>query len=84
MAIEPHLDRHCLQLYVPNFLLSPKLSVAPKVFTSFFQTLRKDFSHIEDLHLVFCAHFMNIFSFLRGVVLKTFFRSKCLGGVLFM
>ena len=30
------------------------------------QTLYNDCSHIEDVHLIFCEHFMNIFSFLQG------------------
>ena len=33
---------------------------------SFFyiQTLYNDFSHIEVVHLLFCAHFINVFLFL--------------------
>ena len=50
----------------------------------FIQALHNDCSHIEDMHLLFCAHFMNIFSFLRGVELYKFFRSKCLECVWFV
>ena len=38
----------------------------------FIQILYNDCSHIEDMHLLFCAHFMNIFSFLLGVELDIF------------
>ena len=33
----------------------------------YFQTLHNDCSHIEDVHLPFCAHLIDIFSFLSGV-----------------
>ena len=33
----------------------------------YFQTLHKDCSHIENVRLLFCAHFMNMFPYLRGV-----------------
>ena len=36
----------------------------------FVQTLPNDCSHIEDVHLLFCAHFIIFFSFLRGVELR--------------
>ena len=48
------------------------------------KTLHNDCSHIEDEHLLFCAHFMNIFSFLRGVELRYLFIQKCLDGVWFV
>ena len=35
-------------------------------------TLYNDCSHIEDVHLLFCANFMFFFSFLRGVELRHF------------
>ena len=39
--------------------------MTPKVFFIFYvQTLHNDCSQIEDVHLLFCAHFMNFFSFL--------------------
>ena len=41
-------------------------------FQKFIQTLHNDGSHIEDVHLLFCAHFMNIFSIFRGVELRDF------------
>ena len=42
---------------------------------SFFyiQTLHNDCSHIEDVHLLFYARFMDIFSFLGGLELRHFF-----------
>ena len=36
-------------------------------FQSYIQTLKNDCSHIEDVHPLFCAHFMNMFILLRGV-----------------
>ena len=50
----------------------------------FIKTLHNDCSHIEDVHLLFSAHFMNIFSFLRAVELRHFFIKKCLDGVWFV
>ena len=44
--------------------------------------LYNDCSHIEDVHLLFCAHFINIFSFLRGIELRHFFPSTILRGCL--
>ena len=55
-------------------------SVLQKFSFLFIQTLLNDCSHIEDVHLLFCASFINFFSFLRGVVLRHFFHPKCLGG----
>ena len=39
----------------------------------YIQTLHDDFSHIEDVHLPFCAHFIFSFLFLMGVELRQFF-----------
>ena len=36
-------------------------SVTPKVFIDI-QTLHNDCSHIEDVYLIFCAPFVNIFA----------------------
>ena len=36
------------------------------------------------MHLSFCAHLINIFSFLTGVELRHFFHLKCIGGVWFV
>ena len=33
---------------------------------------------VEDAHLPFCAHLINVFSFLTGVKLRHFFHPKCL------
>ena len=38
----------------------------------YIQTLHDDFSHIEDVHLPFCAHFIFSFLFLMGVELRHF------------
>ena len=54
----------------------------PKVFIFFIQTLPNYWSHIEDMHLLFCACFINFFSFLRGVELRHFFPSEMLRGCL--
>ena len=54
---------------------------------SFFyiQTLPNDCSYIEDVHLPFCAHLINIFSFFTGVELRHFFPSEMrVGGVRFV
>ena len=57
-------------------------SVTPKVFLRFYSNFAMNgCSHIEDVHYPFCAHFMNIFSFLRGVELRHFSDQKCLDGV---
>ena len=48
------------------------------------QTYHNDCSHIEDVHLLFCAHFMNISSFLRGIKVRHFSVQKCLDGVWFV
>ena len=41
------------------------LSVIYRFSFLYIQSLLNDCLHIEDLHLLFCAHFMNIFSFCR-------------------
>ena len=46
------------------------------------QTLHNDCSHIEDVHLPFCAHLINIFLFLTGVELRHFFPCEMLWGCL--
>ena len=38
----------------------------------YIQTLHDDFSHIEDVHLPFCAHFIFSFLFLMDVELRHF------------
>ena len=45
----------------------------------YFQTLHNDCSHIENVHLPFFAHLINIFLFLTGVELRHFFHPKCVG-----
>ena len=46
----------------------------------YIQTLHNDFSHIKDVHLLFCARFIILFTFLTGVELRRFFLPRCLGG----
>ena len=43
----------------------------------YIQTLHNDFSHIENVHLPFCAHLINIFPFLTGVELPHVFPPRC-------
>ena len=50
----------------------------------YIQTLHSDYSHIEDVHILFCADLIIFFSFLRGVEFRHFFYPKCLVGVWFM
>ena len=50
----------------------------------YIQILPNDCSYIEDVHLIFCAHLINIFSFFTGVELRHFFLPKCIGGVRFV
>ena len=47
----------------------------------YIQTLHNDCSHIEDVHLLFCARFINIFAILTDVELRHF-PSKMLRGFL--
>ena len=42
----------------------------------YIQILPNDCSYIEDVHLLFCAHLINIFSFFTGVELRHFFPSE--------
>ena len=46
----------------------------------YIQTLNNDCSHIEDVHLLFCACFIIFLTFLTGVELRHFFLPRCLGG----
>ena len=48
----------------------------------YFQTLHNDCSHIEDVHLLFCARFIIFLTFLTGVELRHFFLSVMLRGCL--
>ena len=50
----------------------------------YIQILPSDCSYIEDVHLLFCAHLINIFSFFTGVELRHFFHPKCVEGVRFV
>ena len=50
----------------------------------FIQTLHNGCPHIEDAHLLFYAHFMNVFSFWRDVKLRRFCDQKSLDGVWFV
>ena len=43
------------------------------VFNPLNQTLHNDCSHIEDVHLLFCARFIVFFHFLTGFELRHFF-----------
>ena len=51
-----------------------------KSFHFFIQTLHNDRSHIENVHLLFCTHFMNFVLILMGVEPSHVFDPKCLGG----
>ena len=45
----------------------------------YIQTLHNDCSHIEDVHLLFCAHFIFFFTFLTGVdIFSTVMLRGCL------
>ena len=46
----------------------------------FIQTLHNDCSHIEHMHLLFCARFIFFLTFLTGVELRRFFLPRFLGG----
>ena len=41
------------------------------------QTLHNDYLYIEHVHLLFCAHLINIFLFFRSVKLSYFVHPKC-------
>ena len=56
-------------------------SVTPKVFVRFYSNFAQWLFTHWRCALTFCAHFMNIFSFLRGVELRHFSDKKCLDGV---
>ena len=46
----------------------------------YIQTSHNDCSHIEDVHLLFCARFIILFTFLTGVELRRLFLPRFLGG----
>ena len=48
------------------------ISYSNKCFFPYIQTLHIDCAHIEYVHILFCAQFMNIFSFLGLLDLKFF------------
>ena len=50
----------------------------------YIQPLPNNCSHMEEVHLHFCAHLINIFLFFTGVELRHFFHQKCKGGVRFV
>ena len=75
----------------PSVRPSVRLSVRPQHFRGYqvcvicnskslysfsFETLPYDCSHIENVHLLFCARFI-FFSFLRGVDLRHYYHPKC-------
>ena len=70
-----------LKTFFMSFSLSARniLGVPRKFSFLFIQTLPKDCSHIEVVHLLFCARFITFFLFFRGVELRHFFHPKCLG-----
>ena len=70
------LSVHPQHFRVPS-LCNPSLQ---KFSFFFIQTLPNDCSHIEDVHLLFCARFIIFFSYFRGVELRHFFHPQCLGG----
>ena len=43
------------------------------------QTLHNDYSYIEHVHLLFCAHLINIFLFFRSVELRYFVHTNAKG-----
>ena len=50
-------------------------SVTPTLFILLYLNLHNDCSHIEDVHLLFYAHFMDIFFHFWGILnLDIFFR----------
>ena len=53
-------------------------------FHSLIFKLYNDCLYIEHVHLLFCAHLLNIFLFYRAVGLRHFIHPKCLGGVWFV
>ena len=78
------LRSSCSNYNLPSFSLTLTVrGVSNKhcllTFFIFIQTLPNDSSHIEDVHLLFCARLINFFSFLRGVELRHFFHPQCIG-----
>ena len=47
------------------------------------QTLNNDCSYIEDVHLLFCTHFIILF-FILGILNLDIFPVKCVEGVWFV
>ena len=68
---------------IQNALMASESCKLPTVFMSLFLTLHNDNSHIENVRLLLCTHFMNIF-FIFGVLNLEFFSVKCLEGVWFV
>ena len=64
--------RWCLVCVIVNF----------NCFHSLIQTLHNDCSYIVHLHLIFCAHFIDIFVIFRAVKLSHFYPSEMLTGCL--
>ena len=55
------------------FILPSLCNLLLKMFSFLFiQILHNYYSHIEDLHLLFCAHFINIFLILKVLNLDLF------------
>ena len=71
--------RHFLIFYIRNAKGVPSLCNLQLQQYSFLyiHTLHDDFSHIEDVHLPFCAHFIFSFLFLMGVELRQRVPSFC-------
>ena len=55
------------------------LSVIPTLFVPLDSTLHNDCLFVEDMHLLFCTHLINIFLFFRAVELRNYLHPKCLG-----
>ena len=56
----------------------------PKLTYLNIQTLHDDYTYIEHVHLLFCAHLINIFLLFRSVELRYYIHPKYLGGVWFV
>ena len=77
--------RQCVGLTAALFVCLVCIICNYRSFHSFFiQTLHNGCSHIEDTHVLFCAHLINVFSFLTGVGLRHLFHQKYVGGVWFV
>ena len=64
-----------LRHFFPSEMLRGRLVcgiLTPTVSILLYSNLHNDCSLIEDVYLLFYAHFMNIFSFLRGLELRHF------------